>query len=83
MNENCSRVRQYLTLIPFVSRETLTRDYNMDREACTYISFYLVKLDPGTHFSLEPQSSSSHLIFHHCSRRISNSKQNSDGIDFY
>ena len=25
----------------------------MDREACFYISFYLVKLDPGTHFSLQ------------------------------
>ena len=28
-------------------------DYNMDRETCSYISFYLVKLDPGTHFSLQ------------------------------
>ena len=25
-------------------------DYNMDREACSYISFYLVKLDPRTIF---------------------------------
>ena len=45
--------------------------------------FYLVKLDPGTHFTLQRQSSSSHLVFYHCSRRISNSKQNSDAIEVY
>ena len=28
-------------------------DYNMDREAWSYISLYLVKLDTGTHFSLQ------------------------------
>ena len=52
-------------------------------ELCAYISFYLVNLDPGTHFSLQRQSSSSHLIFYHCSRRISNSKQGSDQTKLY
>ena len=57
--------------------------YNADREACAHISFYLAKLDPGTHFSLQRQSSSFHLVFSYCSRRISNSKQISDEIEFY
>ena len=35
----------------------------MDRDAGSYIKFYLVKLDPGTHFSLQRLSSSSHLVF--------------------
>ena len=34
-------------------------DYNLDWEACANISFYLVKLDSGTLFSLQRQSSSS------------------------
>ena len=32
----------------------------MDRWACSYISFYLVNLDPGTHFSLH--ANPHHLI---------------------
>ena len=48
-------------------------DNNVDRETCTNISFYLIKLDLGTHFSVQRQSSSSHLVFYHCPRRISNS----------
>ena len=58
-------------------------DNNMDREACSYISFHLVKLDLGNHFSLQRQSSSSYLVFYYCSRRISNSEQSSDEIAFY
>ena len=48
---------------------------------CLY-RFHLVKLDPGTHFSLQRQSSSSHLVFYHRSRGMSYSKQNSDEIEF-
>ena len=55
----------------------------MDQQTCSDISFYLVKLDPGTHFSFERQSASSHLVFYHCSRRISNSKKSSDEIEFH
>ena len=55
----------------------------MDREACAYISFDTVIFDTGTHFSLQRQSSSSHLVFYHCSRTISNSKQNSDEYEFF
>ena len=55
----------------------------MDREACAYISFYLVKLDPRIHFLVQRQFSSSHLVFYHRSRRISNSKQSSEEIDFF
>ena len=58
-------------------------NYNVDREACAYISFYLVKLDPGTQFSLKRQPSTSHIVFDHRSRGISNSKQNSHQIAFY
>ena len=47
------------------------------------MSFYLVKLDPGTHFSLQRQSSSSHLFLYFRSRRISNSKQSSDETEFF
>ena len=53
------------------------------REACAYISFYLLKLDPGTHFLLQRQSLLSHLVFHHRSRRINNSKQSSDETELY
>ena len=56
-------------------------DYNVDREACAHISFYLVKLDPGPHFSVQRQSSSSHLIFYYCSRRISNPEQSSEEVE--
>ena len=58
-------------------------DYNVDWKTCAHISFYLVKLDPGTHFSLQCQSSSSHLFFYHCSRGISNSRLSSDEIEFF
>ena len=86
MSRNYSRTWQYLTLSPFVSKkqtQTKQTDYNVDREACAHISFYLVKLDPGVHFSLQRQSSSSHLVFYFCSRGISNSEQSSDETEFY
>ena len=57
--------------------------YNVDREASAHISFHLAKLDPGTHFPLQRQSSLPHLVFYHCSRRISNSKQSSEEIDSF
>ena len=84
ISKNCSKTWQYLTWSPFASRKIIQANwnYNLDREACSYISFYLVKLDSGTHFFLQRQSSSSHLVFHHSSRRISNSKQSSDEIEF-
>ena len=53
-----------------------------DNPTMTIVSFYLVKLDSGTHFSLQRQSSSSHLVFYYRSRRISNAKQSSDEIEF-
>ena len=40
-------------------------------------------LIPEPIFLCKRQSSSSHLVFYHCSRRISNSKQSSDKIEFY
>ena len=49
-SKNCSKTWQKLTLSRFVSRKQEEEDYNVDREACAHISFYLVKLDPGTHF---------------------------------
>ena len=86
VSKNCSKIWQYLTLNPFVSRNqthTNNWDYNVDREACAHISFYLVKLDPGAHFSVQRQSSLSHLFFYYCSRRISNPEQSSDEIEFH
>ena len=85
MSKNCSRIWQYLTLSPFVSRKSHTSKLRLQGglESMFYISFNIVKLDSGNHFSLQRQSSSSHLVFHHCSRKISNSKQSSDEIEFH
>ena len=58
-------------------------DYNVDWEACAHVSFHIVKLDPGTQFSPQHQSSSSHLVFYYCSRRMRNSKQSSNQTAFY
>ena len=66
-------------------KETLTSKLRLQNgsRSMSYFSFYLVKLDPGTRLSLQRQTSLSHLVFYHCSRRISNSKQSSDEIEFY
>ena len=85
MSNNCSRTWQYLTLSPIVSRKIHTSKVKLQRgsEGCTFISFYFVKLDTGTHFSLQRQSSPSHLVFYYGSRRISNSEQSSDETEFF
>ena len=65
--------------------KTLTSKQKLQRGSgsmCLY-QFPSVKLDPGTHFSLQRQSASCHLVLYYCSRRISNSEQSSDEIDFY
>ena len=86
MSKTCSKSWQCVIFSPFVSRKkTHTGKLRLQRGSgsMSIISFYLVKLDPGTQFSLQRQSPLSHFVFYHCSRRISNSKQSSDQIEFY
>ena len=55
----------------------------MDREPRAFIGFYLVKLDPGTHFSLQRQYSSSHLVFYGRSRRIATQSKTRMKMNFF
>ena len=53
VSKNCSRTWQYWVWIHLCQGSKLIQanwNYNVDREACAYISFHLVKLDTGTHF---------------------------------
>ena len=49
----------------------------------THTSFYLNKLDPGSRFFWQRQSSLSHLVFYYGSRRIGNSKQSPDETEIF
>ena len=84
MSKNCSRTWQELNLSPFVSRKTNTSKLGLQREPGSLCLYQFLSRQTWTRipFSPQRQSSSSHLIFYHCSRRISNSKQSSDEIEF-
>ena len=59
------------------------RDYQMDWEACTNISFYFFIFDSGTSFPSQYRSPSSHFTFYYCSRWINYQKQSSHEIKFF
>ena len=84
MSKNGLRTWRYLNLSPFVSRkQTHTRKLKRGSGSMCLYQFLFRQIWSRAHISLQRQFSSSHIVFYHCSRRISNSKQSSDETELY